>query len=101
MTSPKVDNEKKLCDSCLKQAGCEIYKYVSSRPNDDVETCIHFIKNKWRTTDEFINVDIVKKIRAEIAAYKDDKIIHAERNEMIDIMLEIIDRNTKGIINEN
>lgn len=32
------------------------------------------------------------KISAEIAEYKDDKVIHAEQNEMIDIMLEIIDK---------
>lgn len=32
------------------------------------------------------------KIRAEIAEYKDDKVIHTERNEMIDIVLEIIDK---------
>jgi len=34
----------------------------------------------------------IEQIRAEIVEYKDDKIIHAERNEMIDIVLEIIDR---------
>lgn len=34
-------------------------------------------------------------IKAEIAEYKDDKVIHAERNEMIDIMLEIIDKHTR------
>lgn len=38
---------------------------------------------------------ILDKIRAEIAEYKDDKIIHAERNEMIDIVLEIIDKYRK------
>ena len=36
-----------------------------------------------------VNLD---KIRAEIAEYKDDKIIHAEQNEMIDIVLDIIDK---------
>ena len=35
------------------------------------------------------------KIRAEISEYKDDKIIHAERNEMIDIVLGIIDHYKK------
>lgn len=35
---------------------------------------------------------VLNKIRAEIAEYKDDKVIHAERNEMIDIVLEIIDK---------
>ena len=41
------------------------------------------------------NDDLIEKldnIRAEILEYKDDKIIHAERNEMIDIMVEIIDK---------
>lgn len=37
----------------------------------------------------------IEQIRAEIADYKDDKIIHAECNEMIDIMLEIIDKHKK------
>ena len=37
-------------------------------------------------------VDVLDKIRSEIASYKDDDIIHAERNEMIDIVLEIIDK---------
>lgn len=34
----------------------------------------------------------IEQIRAEISEYKDDKVIHAERNEMIDIVLEIIDK---------
>lgn len=45
------------------------------------------------------NDDLIEKldsIRAEILEYKDDKIIHAERNEMIDIMVEIIDKYRKG-----
>lgn len=37
-------------------------------------------------------VDVLDKIRAEIAEYKDDKVIHAERNEMIDIVLGILDK---------
>lgn len=37
-------------------------------------------------------LESLDKIRAEIAEYKDDKIIHAERNEMIDIVLDIIDK---------
>lgn len=36
--------------------------------------------------------DVIDKIRAEIAEYKDDKVIHAEQNEMIDIVLEILDK---------
>jgi len=42
-----------------------------------------------------LKIDI-DAIRAEIADYKDDKVIHEERNEMIDIVLEIIDKYTKG-----
>ena len=38
----------------------------------------------------------IEDIKAEIEEYKDDKVIHAERNEMIDIVLEIIDKHTKG-----
>ena len=37
-------------------------------------------------------VDVLEQIRAEISEYKDDKVIHAEVNEMIDIVLEIIDK---------
>lgn len=40
--------------------------------------------------------DVLDKIRAEISEYKDDMIIHAERNEMIDIVLGIIDKY-KGV----
>ena len=35
---------------------------------------------------------VLDEIRAEIAEYKDDKIIHEECNEMIDIVLDIIDK---------
>ena len=38
------------------------------------------------------NENVLDQIRAEITEYKDDQIIHAERNEMIDIVLEIIDK---------
>lgn len=37
-------------------------------------------------------IEVLQEIRQEIADYKDDKIIHAEQNEMIDIMLDIIDK---------
>ena len=36
--------------------------------------------------------DVLNKIKAEIVEYKDDKVIHYERNEMIDIVLGIIDK---------
>jgi hypothetical protein len=41
-------------------------------------------------------IDVLDKIRAEITEYKDDKIIHLERNEMIDIVLGIIDKYREG-----
>ena len=50
------------------------------------------------TFADVVDIDTIRngipfdKIRAEIADYKDDLIIHQERNEMIDIVLEIIDR---------
>ena len=34
----------------------------------------------------------IEQIRKEISEWKDDKVIHAERNEMVDIALEIIDK---------
>ena len=42
---------------------------------------------------ELINRKVIEDIKADILSYKDDKIIHAERNEMIDIVLGIIDRH--------
>ena len=36
---------------------------------------------------------VIEDIKAEIAEYKDDKVIHAERNEMIDIVLDLIDKH--------
>lgn len=39
---------------------------------------------------------VIEDIKAEIDEYKDDKVIHAERNEMIDIVLQIIDKHISG-----
>lgn len=41
-------------------------------------------------------MSVIKDIKAEITTYKDDKIIHAESNAMIDIVLEIIDEHMRG-----
>ena len=41
---------------------------------------------------ELIDRKVIEDIKADILSYKDDKIIHAEQNEMIDIVLEIIDK---------
>ena len=49
-----------------------------------------------RIKAEYIHKSVIEDIKAEIAEYKDDKVIHAERNEMIDIVLDIIDKHTKG-----
>lgn len=37
----------------------------------------------------------IEDIKTEIAEYKDDKVIHAERNEMINIVLDLIDKHIK------
>lgn len=50
------------------------------------------IKRIDAPTVQAIPIDVLDKIRAEIAEYKDNKIIHDERNEMIDIVLDIIDK---------
>lgn len=47
---------------------------------------------KKRPIDCPIKCDI-EDIKAEIADYKDDKVIHAECNEMVDIVLGIIDKH--------
>ena len=47
-------------------------------------------------TVDAVPMSVIEDIKAEIAEYKDDKVIHAERNEMIDIVLEIIDKHISG-----
>ena len=55
-----------------------------------------FRRNTGHDYSELIDiqptVDVLNKIKAEIVEYKDDKVIHYERNEMIDIVLGIIDK---------
>lgn len=46
-----------------------------------------------RIKAEYIHKSVIEDIKAEIAEYKDDKVIHAERNEMVDIVLQIIDKH--------
>lgn len=46
---------------------------------------------------ELIDRKVIEDIKADILSYKDDKIIHTEQNEMIDIVLEIIDKHIKGV----
>ena len=53
------------------------------------------VNTKWENKT-IIDRKVIEDIKAEIAEYKDDKVIHAERNEIIDIVLEIIDKHTRG-----
>ena len=48
----------------------------------------------------YVPMSVIEDIKTEIAEYKDDKVIHAERNEMIDIVLQIIDKHISGKENE-
>ena len=48
----------------------------------------------WRENEELESA--IEDIKSEILSYKDDKIIHTEQNEMIDIVLEIIDKHCGG-----
>ena len=50
----------------------------------------------YSPTVDAVPMSVIEDIKQEIAEYKDDKVIHAERNEMIDIVLQIIDIHTKG-----
>ena len=45
---------------------------------------------------KFVSMSVIEDIKSEISKYKDDKAIHVERNEMIDIVLEIIDKHISG-----
>ena len=65
-----------ICDKCVKKTVCKICD------GSEIIGCIEF----YRSHDE-----VLQEIREEIADYKDDKIIHAELNEMIDIILALID----------
>ena len=65
-----------------------------------MSTFCHFNANQWiKAEDTIKRADFcpikcdIEDIKAEIAEYKDDKVIHAERNEMIDIVLDLIDKH--------
>ena len=60
----------------------EVKKALRNRISENIDECINNVPT----------VDVLDKIRAEISEYKDNKIIHAERNELIDIVLDIIDK---------
>ena len=41
--------------------------------------------------------ETLEEIKKEIIEYKDDNVIHTERNEMIDIVISIIEKHKKGV----
>ena len=77
----------------LIDADAVIDKMRDAFDMQDLYLPIHF---KQFVIDDMPTVCDIEQIRAEIAEYKDDKVIHAEQNEMIDIVLEIIDKYTNG-----
>ena len=64
----------------------ETYNDIQSRDWKNGELVF---SEEWKAIHNGIPLD---NLRAEISEYKDDKIIHLERNEMIDIVLGIIDK---------
>lgn len=91
----------KVCSTCKyypRVAHCNGCRY-DGRVNGNT---------KWEPIEPFIakpcisegvcredKMNVLEKIKEEIACYKDEAIIHAERNEMIDIILEIIEKYIK------
>lgn len=73
----------------------DIYNHIVVDSEYFAPRLVNAFKNGTPIPDNATVCDI-DQIRAEIAEYKDDKAIHAEQNEMIDIMLDIIDKYTKG-----
>ena len=58
----------------------------------DEELIKETVANVWGTV---VPMSVIEDIKTEIAEYKDDKVIHAERNEMVDIVLQIIDKHIR------
>lgn len=72
----------------------------------DTDMCVDCSKTLVTATDHteqvsyeslYIPKSVIEDIRAEIASYKSDRLIDVERNEMIDIVLEIIDKHLKAV----
>lgn len=70
-----------ICDGCIHDDVCGL----EDNHEEGIVSCADRIPK-----------DVLDKIKAEISEYKDDKIIHAERNDMIDIVLGIIDKYREG-----
>lgn len=90
------------CDKCkyfkivqepLRTTGTlwDMGRAVCNKHNLITDFADHRKFERLDTCEDYEN-KALDKIRAEISEYKDDKIIHAERNEMIDIVLDIIDK---------
>lgn len=87
-----------------KELYAKVTKYEDDKDVPYKEDMKYYEVENWANDNGYIVVTLkmfdkmmnaykaMPKIREEIAEYKDDKIIHAERNEMIDIVLDIIDR---------
>lgn len=85
----------KICKYCKKPiSNPDVVWNTDSEGNGYHYDCL--CEMEFRSRDRQVynkgKVDVLDRIRAEIVEYKDDKIIHAERNEMIDTVLEIIDK---------
>ena len=66
------------------------YQLTGLCKNESID--VDLIEALPSVTPQEPKTDVLDKIKTEIAEYKDDKIIHDERNEMIDIVLDIIDK---------
>lgn len=75
-------DDTKTCKGCIHQAVC--YRYSPVLPVKYADKC-----------GDYLSYRVIEDIKTDISEYKDDKVIHAERNEMIDIVLGIIDKYTK------
>lgn len=75
------------CDSYNSYEGC--YECDLGHKQGNIGEQIESLKSAIRALEQ---ENMLDKIRDEIAEYKDDKAIHDERNEIIDIVLDIIDK---------
>lgn len=59
---------KMVCNLCAKRDMCEVFRYVKKRPNDNVASCVHFIREPNEVVQE-IRADIEKERQACIEAH--------------------------------
>lgn len=58
-----------------------------------INTTINDVSLADYVKENYVPMSVIEDIKTEISEYKDDKVIHAERNEMIDIVLDLIDKH--------